>query len=43
MQITITQLIEVLTGFKYIGQQILGLRQAKKASTYSDLKKAMDV
>lgn len=37
-----TGLIEVLTGFKYIGQQILGFETSKKASTYLDLKKAMD-
>ena len=30
LQITITQLIEVLTGFKYIGQQILGFETSKK-------------
>ena len=29
-----TGLIEVLTGFKYIGQQILGFETSKKASTY---------
>ena len=38
-----TGLIEVLTGFKFIGQQILGLSRVKKAHIYSDLRRVMVV
>ena len=38
------ELIEVLTGFKYIGQQILGFEQSGKGtSTCSGLRRAMAV